>query len=143
MIILPYFLLVGRKYPVEVLFYAINLYCSEPEISQRDAAAATRKEFDLPKFSHSTLCRTLKALEESVSKAEDGHSTHISEAEPTDKTPRGQKRRFPSVSDTAIRRKAILSFFNSIPSVSEASSADAASLIIVKHWYEKHRRLLI
>jgi hypothetical protein len=141
-IILPYFLLVGRKYPVEVLFYAINLYCCEPEMSQRDAAAATRKEFDLPKFSHSTLCRTLKALEESVSKAENG-PTQISEAEPADKTPCGQKRRFPSVSDTASRRKAILPFFNSIPGVSEASSADAASLIIVKYWYEKHRRLLI
>ena len=50
-----------RKYPVYVYFYAVALYLSS-NLSMREAAARTRIQFGLDKFSHSTLSRTLKRL---------------------------------------------------------------------------------
>ncbi len=55
---LPY-----RKYPVYVYLYGVALYLSS-NLSMRQAAAQVRKTFGLDKFSHSTICRTLKKLSE-------------------------------------------------------------------------------
>ncbi len=50
-----------RKYPVYVYFYSVALYLSS-DLNMRDAAAKTRIQFGLDKFSHSTLSRALKKL---------------------------------------------------------------------------------
>lgn len=50
-----------RKYPVYIYFYSVALYLSS-DLNMRDAAAKTRNQFGLDKFSHSTLSRALKKL---------------------------------------------------------------------------------
>ncbi len=57
---LPY-----RKYPVYVYLYAAALYLSS-NMSMRNVATKVRNKFGLDKFSHSTLCRSLKKLREIV-----------------------------------------------------------------------------
>ena len=61
-VMIPSTSLPHRPYLLEVYLYAINLYSSRPEMSQRAAAEATRKEFKLVTFSHTTLGRAMKAL---------------------------------------------------------------------------------
>lgn len=59
-IILPAWKLPYRKYPIFVYLYAVALYLSGE--SMRTAARKTAKKFGVPKFSHSTVSRTLDAL---------------------------------------------------------------------------------
>lgn len=59
-IILPAFKLPYRKYPVYVYLYAVVLYLAGE--SMRKAARKTGEKFGVPKFSHSTVSRTLDAL---------------------------------------------------------------------------------
>ena len=65
-VIIPEFLIPGRPYPVYIYLYAIDLYSSNPKLSQRAAAKATRKHFGLSTFSHTTLGRALKRFVENV-----------------------------------------------------------------------------
>lgn len=62
-VVLPAIKLPYRKYPVYVYLYGVALYLSS-NLSMRQAAAQVRKTFGLDKFSHSTICRTLKKLSE-------------------------------------------------------------------------------
>lgn len=59
-IILPAWKLPYRKYPVFVYLHAIVLYLSGE--SMRAAARKTGEKYGVPKFSHSTVSRTLNAL---------------------------------------------------------------------------------
>lgn len=59
-IILPAWKLPYRKYPVYVYLYAVALYLAGE--SMRTAARKTGEKFGIPKFSHSTVSRTLNAL---------------------------------------------------------------------------------
>jgi len=59
-IILPAWKLPYRKYPVFVYLYAVALYLTGE--SMRTAARETAEKFGVPKFSHSTVSRTLGAL---------------------------------------------------------------------------------
>jgi len=59
-IIFPAFKLPYRKYPVFVYLYAVALYLTGK--SMRKAARETAEKFGVPKFSHSTVSRTLDAL---------------------------------------------------------------------------------
>ena len=61
LVIWPAIKLPYRKYPVYVYLYASALYLSS-NLSMRSVAAKVRKIFGLDKFSHSTLCRSLKRL---------------------------------------------------------------------------------
>ena len=62
MLILPEYLFLRMRYPIQVYIYAINEYCRDEGTSQRKAAEKARKLFGLTTFSHSTLGRTLKKL---------------------------------------------------------------------------------
>jgi len=62
MLFIPEFIIPRRPFPVFVYLFAISLYCENPGMSQRKAAEATRKEFGLEKFSHTTVGRALKAF---------------------------------------------------------------------------------
>ncbi len=59
-IIIPAFKLPYRKYPVFVYLYAVALYLAGE--SMRKTARKTAEKFGVPKFSHSTVSRTLDAL---------------------------------------------------------------------------------
>lgn len=59
-IILPAWKLPYHKYPVFVYLYAVVLYLSGE--SMRKAARKTGEKFGVPKFSHSTVSRTLNTL---------------------------------------------------------------------------------
>lgn len=140
-IVLPWYFLHRRKYPVQIYIFAINLYSKNPKIGQRAVAAATRKEFGLSGFSHSTVCRTFKTLGLSVSKAAEMTPT----AQPADKNNAIQDKqgRFPSVTDTASRRAAMSEFIRDMAGGSGTDDILGISRTIVSKWYDKHRRLLI
>jgi len=59
-LIIPEFLLPGRPYPIYVYLYAIEDYSKNPDKSQRHSAEATRKQFGLTTFAHTTLGRAIK-----------------------------------------------------------------------------------
>ena len=61
-VIIPEFLIPGRPYPVYVYLYAIDMYSSNPDMGQRKAAEAARKQFGLIHFAHTTLGRALKVF---------------------------------------------------------------------------------
>jgi hypothetical protein len=131
-LIIPDFLIPGRKYPVCVYIYAIHLYCSNKWMGQREAARLTKEKFGLASFSHTTLGRTAKVLEQSLLVGTGG--------DVEDKC-RPQKG-FPTVSDTAARRKLITKFLGKF-NMSDKDITIKASRAVVAHWYGKHRRLLI
>lgn len=66
MLILPEYLLPRRPYPIEVYACAMNEYCGESGMSQREAAETARKRFGLATFAHTTLGRALKKLREVI-----------------------------------------------------------------------------
>lgn len=69
-VIIPEFLLPRRPYPVYVYLYAIVMYISNPDMGQRKVAEATRKQFGLTHFAHTTLGRALKAFVRNIEKLE-------------------------------------------------------------------------
>jgi hypothetical protein len=58
----PNFLISKRKYPIQVYLYAIIMYITNNEYSQREVAKETKIYFKLHTFSHSTLCRALQRV---------------------------------------------------------------------------------
>lgn len=71
MVIIPEYLLLRRRYPLQVYIFAINEYCNSQNKSQRKAAEGARKHFGLTTFSHTTLGRAFKALCKTISKTEE------------------------------------------------------------------------
>jgi len=129
-IVLPWFLLPRKKYPAQVYIYAVNLYSTTPGMGQRAAAEATRKEFGLAKFSHSTVCRTFRALEKSLLGTAPDVTANVTAG-------------FPSTSDTAGRRIAMATFLISLQGATPTDGIIEASFRIVVKWYDKYMRLLI
>ena len=156
-IVFPDFIGKRKKYPIHVYIFAIELYSSNPGMSQRAVAKATREKFDLPKFSHSTVCRTFKAMEVSIKEASeaahcapqggDGEApAALANSESDAPAPDKQidrKRVFPSAADTAMRRAAMLAFIKSIAGDYETAGAAELSRKIVKYWYDKYKSLII
>jgi hypothetical protein len=154
-IILVWFLIPGRHYPLPAYLYACSLYSSNPDIGQREASEATRKKFGLETFSHSTLSRTFTDLEQSLEKrfgkkfelpseivqsyddnAANGASVKADKSQPT-------KRSLPTVEDTAKRRKKMQSFLREFYTDIEKDDIASAGCYIVKRTYKKTRQLLI
>ena len=154
-VIIPDYLLPGRKYPVFVYVYAIILYSSKHEMSQRAVAESIREKFGLPTFSHSTVGRIFKSFELSIKKASDVLSTcgngtddsaPIGEDTVNDAVPDNQpeqKHRFPSAHDTVGRRKSMMAFIKSIVVEVELDLIAEVSRTIVRYWFDKNKRLLI
>ncbi len=158
-IVIPWFLIPSRPYPIQVYLYACNLYSSNPEINQRKAADATRKKFGLQKFSHSTVSRSFKALEESrnrdlqrrfgpeftdfsagavtvCAETDEKSAAGTSEASPVSKP-------FPKITDTAARREAMRDFLPSF--VCDVKKEDAENICrrFVENQYENAENLLL
>jgi len=169
-IVIPYFLNPGRRYPIQVYIYASSLYSSNTEIGQRDASEATRVAFGLKTFSHSTLCRTFKELEKSFEKSLKDHfgerfewdkesgfryNDVISEIEAlTNKSENSPdanieqrhpnvSNHFPTAKDTIDRRCKMTWFLHGFHRYIMKGNVDIIGCKFVKAWYDKHRRLLI
>jgi len=145
-LIIPAFLITRRVYPAYVYAFAINLYSSKPQLSQRKVAEATRKEYGLETFDHTTVGRAMKALAETL--VEDTViDTETTEAAAQET---GQNEasaihngRFPSVQDTSARRKIIKSFFyEKLKSSCQQGFKEACDRIAI-YWYTLYHRLLM
>ena len=165
-VIIPWYLIPGRPYPIQVYLFASELYSSDPKLGQRGAAEATRIKFDLETFSHSTVCRSFKSIEDAQrlslehrfgEEAEIDHTKGITiiksvpkastkgdkaENSGTDKK-QHKDRRFPSVTDTADRRKALRGFLPKFKKNAKIIKIETAGCRFVKNWHKKSGRLLL
>jgi len=105
-LILPEFLLPGRPYPIYVYVYAIETYCTNPGMSQREAATRTRERFGLETFSHTTLGRAMKKLERQIEEYESAPPIEGTRNEAASEA----SREFPSVGQTKDRKAAVASY---------------------------------
>ena len=115
-LIIPAFLLPHRIYPTYVYAFAINLYSSNPELSQRKVAEETRKKYDLETFAHTTIGRAMKTLANALSETsakdiESGEKAAQETVQHKSNVGLDHDGRFPSVQDTDIIREIVKSFF--------------------------------
>ena len=118
-------------------------------MGQREAAEITRIKFGLKTFSHSTLCRTFKELEQSLEKrfgkkidSQSKENTTVDESiERTDVAT--TKCRFPSVIDTAERRMVIQKFLCEFRDAIKEDGIAVAGCNVVRRWYDDTKQLLI
>ena len=154
-VVIAWFLIPGRPYPIQIYLHACALYSSVPDIGQRGAAEATRKKFKLAKFSHSTVSRSFKAFEQSRKHGlerrfgeEIGASIPNSvrpaaKAETTKAEKQKSTRSFPSPTAMTGRRKEMSVFLREVQSSSKTKEIEAASRRFVENWHKKIGRLLI
>ena len=157
MVVVPWFLIPGRPYPIQTYLYACSFYSENPDIGQRGAAKATRAKFKLESFSHSTVSRTFRAFEQTREQGLErrfGEEMKASDAGSLANTSAvsniGAKsdeaytaRHFPSVRDTAARRGGMAGFFRKFLYDAEGGDIIVASQRFVKDWYIKTQRLLL
>jgi hypothetical protein len=134
------------------------MYSANHTRGQRWAAEETRKKFELETFSHTTLGRAFRKIEELRNKAlksrfgnemkacvdEENPSGNITKV-PTDdekRTTQG-RRRFPSVVDTFDRRTEMANFLKTFSKAQKNDGIEAAGRKFVKHWYDKTKQLLL
>ena len=162
--VIPWYLIPGRPYPLQVYQFACSYYSTNPEVGQRGAAEATRSKFNLKTFSHSTVCRSFKSFElaqksalekrfgeEAMLTAADGlplvgGAVKCADDEKvypgTDSNP-PSGRRFPSAVSTACRRTAMGGFLPKFQKKAKIADIEAAACRSAKDWHEKYRRLLL
>jgi len=150
-------LIPGRPYPVQVYLYACGLYCSEPAISQRTAAESTRKRFGLGTFSHSTVSRSFRSIENAVKQSlknkfgEEGtvccreSAKLIRTAVKIKKNEESSQRekRFPKSADTAARREAMHGFFPNRLLAAKRRETEYICIEFMVDWHERVSRLLL
>jgi len=157
-IVIPWFLIPGRPYPIQVYIRACSLYSTNPGMGQRAVAEATRTEFGLEKFSHSTVSRSFRAFEHSRKeslalrfgdeiKSSGAESRHFISAAAKGVRNRGEAPgsagRFPSATDTATRRDELSGFFQELLRDRQELNIESASLRFIKKWNKTVRRLLL
>jgi len=163
--VIPWYLIIGRPYPLQVYQFACSYYSANPGVGQRGAAAATREKFNLRTFSHSTVSRSFKSFEKSrkaalekkygeeiiigateekviISVAAKGASIKGAARTVAEKKPHTRKR-FPTAGDTAERRKAMAGFLPKFQKGAKRIDIEAAGCQFAKDWNEKNRRLLL
>jgi hypothetical protein len=158
-VVIPWYLICGCPYPIQVYLYACDIYSANPDYGQRKVAAATKSKFKLKKFSHSTVCRSFKKIEQFQKQALERRfgeefKANNDKSQTQTNTPiemftesQGEScdvRRFPSVKDTAKRREQMAKFLQAFHNAAiKEDNIEAAGQLFVKHWYDKTRRLLI
>jgi len=111
MVILPEYLLLRKRYPIQVYLYAINEYCNNGNKSQRKAARKAIKLFGLETFAHTTLGRTLKKLYKIICDIEEAQSINLEVIEVSDTMSEGTATGSQDVVGLAGRCRRIKSFF--------------------------------
>jgi len=160
-IVIPYFFYPGRWYPVQAYLYASCQYSSNSAMGQRAAAEKTRAKFGLKYFSHSTVCRTSKDIENSYRKALEarygkraepcGHKAQEASAGALPQVgggaarhqEAGRMRRFPSVEDTSERRGILTVFLRGFKRLFEKKGVGYAGRLFLKCWHKRTNCLLI
>ena len=158
MIVIPWYLIPGRPYPIQVYLHACSLYSSKPEIGQRGAAEATRAKFELKTFSHSTVSRSFRSFEQVRKQSLEGRygeelnaggieSPSIvgvaTKAVDNNEEKGLSGKRFPSADDTAARRAEMAKFLPKFPSDAKTAGIEAAGRQFVENWHKKSMILLI
>jgi len=155
--VVPYFLIPGRRYPIQVFLYASGLYSTDPKIGQRGAAKATCAKFGLKSFSHSTVCRSFKAFEETQRQALERRFGEEAKDPADGANPAaaaagsggekgggpGSAKRFPTAMDTGARRKGMAEFLRKYLIASECGDFETAARDYVRYWHEKTQGLLL
>jgi len=146
--IIPDFLIPGRRYPVEVYLYAIDIYSSNPAKGQRWAAEDTRNRFGLETFAHTTLGRALKTLVCSlniVSECADSEGTG-NMALPSERCRSSAEANchgIPAVHATRILRERASRFLRGHMPCLDVRACISGYRRISREWYCGHRRLLL
>ena len=167
-VIIPPVKVPHRPYALEVYLYAVNLYSENPKMSQRAAADATKKEFKLESFSHTTIGRAVKALSLMLTQ----HSAILNEPatslasfdvdakiemetdtkEATTEAEKGHKqmadeneckKNIPAAKDTKKKREIISAFFNGRLNVQIQQDFIEACKRIAEWWYARFNKILI
>ena len=158
-VVIPWFLIPGRPYPIQIYLHACSLYSSNPEIGQRGAAQATRDEFNLKHFSHSTVSRSFKSFEQTQKQSLEHRfgeevkvcgisiPNHAYAAEnakiKSDEVPDTVKR-FPYAADTTMRRQKMAVFLQEfLCCAKKEENIEAASRQFVESWHKKTNQLLL
>jgi len=105
-LILPEFVIPGRPFPIYIYLFAIMTYCLNKLMGQREAARRTREYFGLKTFSHTTLGRAMKKLEEQIKK----HYEEPQIQEEPKAKPEPTARKFPSTEQTRARRDRVAAY---------------------------------
>ena len=165
MIVIPWFLIPGRPYPIQVYLYACAVYSTDPGIGQRGAAEATREKYGLETFSHSTVCRSFKSFEQSqklafeknfgkelrIGGTDDPQFVDAAEKVGANKgTVESNKvdvpysaKRYPSVTDTVERREKLAKFFPKVPHNTKPGEFESISRKFSENWHRMSMVLLI
>jgi len=147
-LIIPAYLIPHRVYPVYVYIFAINLYSSNPQLSQRKVAEETRKKYELKTFAHTTVGRAMKELAKELTEtavidneaAEEAVQETEQSGADTGKICNG---RFPSVQDTKTIRTTVKSFFHvRVKNRCQEEFKEACDRIAI-YWYAHFYRLLM
>jgi hypothetical protein len=158
-IMLPSFLIRGRRYPLQAYERAIILYSENPLMSQRAVAKQVSEEFGLSKFSHSIVCRIFKGIEvlnkvsvDTESGSEDKYCDQDEKTEDMaeagnisdigEQTTPQEKCRFHSVEDTAYSRAVMAAFLNKSRKDIEGGVLSIVDERPMKRWYDSLVRLL-
>ena len=143
-VIIPGFLMPGRRYSVEVYLYAIDIYSSNLEKGQRKAAEETRKRFDLATFAHTTLGRALKALCGSLDEAGEANADiEEGDAVMLDGSGSGGAPGFPTPRSTRRLRDKAAQFLREAARRLEWHAAVAEYRKKAWDWFLEHQRLLL
>jgi hypothetical protein len=151
-IILPYWLIPGRPYPLQVYLYANALYSLNPDKGQRWAANETRKKFKLETFSHSTISRSFRLIEQMHKQLlERKYGMELTASGANEPLPERQaenpvagENTFLSVSDTANRRIVVAAFLSVIiKAIKMRENIEDACVRYAKEWYGNKEFLIL
>ncbi|MCL2474322.1 MAG: hypothetical protein FWF23_05450 [Alphaproteobacteria bacterium] len=134
-VIVPDFLIPGRRYPHYVYMHGIELYCNNPDKGLRWAAEETRKYFGLDTFSHTTLGRALKAFFRGIAGEDPTPAKDIDSEK--------QKPCFPSTQDTAVVRKQVAEFLRSRLGQIEQQEIIVIYCQLAREWHKQYQKLLL
>jgi len=141
-----------------VYLFASDLYSSNPEIGQRGVAETTRKKFKLATFSHSTVSRSFRSLEEARKQALENNFGEESgvcglkspmligaamKAVAMNDDGNQPERRFRTVSDTAVRRDEMRGFLPGFHHMAKRADIESGSIPFVTKWHKMTRRLIL
>jgi len=158
-VVIPWFLIPGRPYPIQIYQYACSLYSTNPELGQRGVAEATRKKFNLTTFSHSTVSRSFRRIEQSRKLAVESRFGAdawdflgglpvlvvgaAAKADATQEVSPHHENRFPKVNDTLVRREEMSVFLPKFTLGTKRENIELTGCQFVENWHKKTGRLLL
>ena len=122
--IIPEYMIPGRPFPIYIYLYAITTYSFNPAMGQREAAKRTRERFQLKTFSHTTLGRAMKRLEEKVKEYKD----ETQDTKRPTEDGEAESRTFPSVNQIKARKEKVAAYIKKSSSEDSSLTQEAEQL---------------